>query len=141
MNLPGASQIPFDRPSGGLDNRAMTRAQAQAFAQEWVATFNTHDLEKILSHYTETVELRSLLVTKVMGDPAGTVRGKPAMRAYFAKAMAAAPDLTFELLDAFAGVRSVAVYFRNNKRGLQIEVMELDADGLITRVLVHHRDP
>jgi len=26
-------------------------------------------------------------------------------------------------------------------RGLQLEVMELDTDGLIARVLVHHRDP
>jgi len=49
--------------------------------------------------------------------------------------------LKFELLDVFTGVNSVAVYFRNSIRGLQIEIMELDADGRIARVLVHHRDP
>jgi len=49
--------------------------------------------------------------------------------------------LKFELLDVFTGVNSVAVYFRHSIRGLQIEIMELDADGRITRVLVHHRDP
>jgi SnoaL-like protein len=69
------------------------------------------------------------------------VHGKPALRAYFAKALAASPDLRFELLDVFTGVSSVAVYFRNSSRGLQIEIMELDADGRIARVLVHHRDP
>jgi hypothetical protein len=101
----------------------------------------SRDLETILSHYAESVELTSLLVTKVLGDPVGTVRGKHALRAYFAKALAGAPDPKFELLDVFAGVNSVAVYCRSSVRGLQVEVMELDADGRIARVLVHHRDP
>lgn len=119
----------------------MNKAQAQTAANKWIAAFNNHDLETILSHYAESVELTSLLVTKVLGDPAGTVRGKHALRVYFAKALAAAPDLQFELLDVFAGVNSVAVYLRSNVRGLQLEVMELDTDGRIARVLVHHRDP
>jgi len=123
-------------PRGTVDK---TRALANAHA--WVEAFNRHDLEAILSHYAESVALTSLLATRVLGDPAGTVRGKPALRAYFAKALAASPNLKFELLDVFTGVNSVAVYFRNSIRGLQIEIMELDADGRITRVLVHHRDP
>jgi hypothetical protein len=119
----------------------VTKAHAQAIAQEWVEAFNAHDLERILSHYADSVELKSLLVTKLLGDPAGTVRGKPALRSYFAKGLAAAPDLKFELLDVFTGVSSVAVYLRSSVRGLQLEVMELDSDGRIARVLVHHRDP
>ena len=119
----------------------MTKAQAQALAQEWIEAFNNHDLERILSHYADPVELKSLLVTKLLGDPAGTVRGKSALRSYFAKGLAAAPDLKFELLDVFAGVSSVAIYLRSSVRGLQLEVMELDANGQIARVLVHHRDP
>jgi ketosteroid isomerase-like protein len=90
--------------------------RGRAIADEWVAAFNSHDVERILSHYAESIELRSRLVTKTLGDPAGTVRGKPALRAYFAKALAAAPDL-------------------------KLEVMEVDADGRVARVLVHHRDP
>ena len=116
----------------------MTKAEAQAVAQKWIEAFNNHDLEGILSHYADSAELTSLLVTKLLGDPAGTVRGKPALRAYFAKGLAAAPNLHFELLDVFAGVSSVAVHLRSNVRGLQLEVMELDADGRIARILVHH---
>lgn len=58
-----------------------------------------------------------------------------------APALAGAPDLKFELLDVFTGVNSVAVYFQSSVRRLQVEVMELDADGRIARVLVHHRNP
>jgi hypothetical protein len=117
------------------------KERALVIAHEWVEAFNRHDLEAILSHYAESVELTSLLATRVLGDPTGTVRGKTALRAYFAKALAASPGLKFELLDVFTGVNSLGIYVRNSLRGLQIEVMELDADGLITRVLVHHRDP
>ena len=119
----------------------MTKAEAHAFAREWVAAFNSHDVERILSHYAESVELTSRLVTRVLGDPTGTVRGKPALRAYFTKALAAAPGLAFELLDVFVGVKSIALYFRSNVRGLQLEVVELDGHGQVVRVLVHHRDP
>ncbi len=119
----------------------MTKAEAQALAREWIEAFNDHDLERILSHYADSADLKSLLVTKLLGDPTGTVRGKPALRSYFAKGLAAAPDLRFELLDVFAGVSSVAVYLRSSVRGLQLEVMELDTDGRIARVLVHHQDP
>ena len=35
----------------------MTKAQAKALAQEWIEAFNNHDLERILSHYTDSVEL------------------------------------------------------------------------------------
>ncbi len=119
----------------------MNKDQAHRMAEKWIAAFNSHDLEAILSHYADSAELTSLLVTKVLSDPHATVRGKHALRGYFAKALAAAPHLKFELLDVFTGVDSVAVLLRSNVRGLQVEVMQLDADGRIDRVLVHHRDP
>src|SRR6266508_1699606 len=139
-------QQPRPAPGGAAileqwGDHAVNKAQAQTAANKWIAAFNNHDLETILSHYAESVELTSLLVTKVLGDPAGTVRGKHALRAYFAKALAAAPELKFDLLEVFAGVNSVAIYLRSNVRGLQVEVNELDTEGRIARVLVHHRDP
>ena len=48
---------------------------------------------------------------------ASRFRERGQLRAYFAKALAAAPELKFDLLDVFAGVNSVAVYLRSNVRG------------------------
>ena len=45
----------------------MTKAQAQTLAHQWIAAFNDHDLETILSHYAESVELTSLLVNESAG--------------------------------------------------------------------------
>ncbi|MDP1990523.1 MAG: nuclear transport factor 2 family protein [Syntrophales bacterium] len=47
----------------------MDKAQAQVVARKWIAAFNDHDLETILSHYTESVELTSLFVTKLLDVP------------------------------------------------------------------------
>ena len=119
----------------------MNKDQAHAVAREWIAAFNDRDLERILSHYADSIVLTSPLAARITGDPTGTVRGKDALRAYFARGLAASPTLHFELLEVFTGVASVAVYLRSSIRGLQLEVMQLDHDGKIARVLVHHRDP
>ena len=54
----------------------MTESEATRFAQEWVAAWNSRDLERILSHYADDVELTSPLVPKVLGGDQLSVRGK-----------------------------------------------------------------
>src|SRR5262249_48704314 len=70
---------------------SVTKARTQAVAREWIEAFNAHDLERILSHYAESVELNSLLGTKLLDDPAGTGPGEPAPRPYFARGLAGRP--------------------------------------------------
>jgi ketosteroid isomerase-like protein len=52
----------------------MTEADAQEFALEWIAAWNSHDLERILRHYTDDVEVTSPLVETVLGPGHYTVR-------------------------------------------------------------------
>jgi ketosteroid isomerase-like protein len=47
-------------------------------AQGWLAAWNAHDLERILAHYSEDVELVSPFVAKLTGRSEGGVRGKAA---------------------------------------------------------------
>jgi ketosteroid isomerase-like protein len=37
----------------------MTRDEAWTLAQHWVAAWNAHDLDRIMSHYEEAMELGS----------------------------------------------------------------------------------
>lgn len=46
----------------------MLESEAAGFAQEWIATWNSHDLEQILTHYSDEVLLTSPLVEKILGD-------------------------------------------------------------------------
>ncbi len=108
-----------------------------AFAQEWVEAWNRRDLESLLAHYADDVEFRSPLAAKLLGETAGTVRGKQHLREYFAKALAAFPgDLRIELLGVYRGVDSIIVQFQARERRAA-EVMEIDSDGVVHRAPAH----
>ena len=58
----------------------ITAEFAKQFAQEWVEAWNEHDLEKILSHYTDDFQMSSPLIVRLMGIPEGTIKGKAGVR-------------------------------------------------------------
>src|SRR5262249_34355448 len=85
------------------------------FAKEWVAAWNSHDLERILVHYEDDFEMSSPIITTLVGERSGKLRGKAAVGAYWAKALRSIPNLRFELLAALAGVNSITVYYRGHR--------------------------
>lgn len=110
---------------------------ALTFAQEWIEAWNSHDLERILSHYSEDFEMASPLIVERMGEPSGVLRGKAAVRTYWAKGLAAQPPLRFELLDVLAGIRSITIYYRSVGRRVVAEVLEFDARREVIRGAAH----
>ena len=110
----------------------MTGAELAAFAAEWVAAWNAHDLERILSHYSDDMVFDSPGVQIVMGDPSGRVVGKGALKTYWQTAMARSPGLQFELRGAFAGPRGCALrYWNANLQAEVIEVFEFNDRRLV----------
>ncbi|HEV8549091.1 MAG TPA: nuclear transport factor 2 family protein [Polyangiaceae bacterium] len=116
----------------------LSEAQARAVAEENIAAWNSHDLERILAHYSDDVVLVSPLAANLLGEPSGEVRGKAALRAYFARGLAAFPELRFELADVMWGVSSVVLYYKNQRGTMTGEVLELAPDGRIHRVLANY---
>lgn len=115
----------------------MDAAEALRFAEKHVATWNSHDLDAIMELYAEGAELISPLAASLMGEP--VVRGRQALRAYFARGLAKYPELRFELVDTFSCVSSVTLLFWGAGGRLVAEVMHLDARGKIERVFAHYR--
>ena len=76
----------------------MTEAEAQEYAMEWIASWNSHDLDRILNHYADDVEVVSPLVETVLGPGRVSVRGKAQLREYWGTALAKYPDLHFRPL-------------------------------------------
>ena len=116
----------------------MTEAEAQEFAQQWIALWNSHDLDRILSHYTEDVEVTSPLVETIMGPGRTTIRGKPALRDYWGAGLAKYPDLHFRLFRAYAGSQSLVLHYQSIQGLVGAECMEFDTAGLVRRVLAHY---
>ena len=118
----------------------LTTSEARQFAQTWIAAWNSHDLDRILSHYSENVTLASPAAAKLLNDPSGTVTGLPALRAYFQRGLEAFPNLHFELLDVFAGLTAIVLVFKNQRGTRTAEFMEFDAGGKIVRVIANYSD-
>jgi ketosteroid isomerase-like protein len=103
------------------------REFAREFAAEWVAAWNSGDLERIFSHYADDFEMRSPLIAERGFSATGVLRGKDAIRPYWGGGLAAAtPPLRFELIDAYAGVGTIAIHYRSVGRKHVVEVIEFD---------------
>jgi len=103
------------------------RGWALEFATEWIAAWNAHDLERILSHYADDFEMRSPLIVERMGVPNGTLKGKDAIRPYWQIGLAAKPPLHFELRDVLVGVDTIAIYYRSVTRNRMVaELLRFD---------------
>jgi len=106
------------------------RNWAEAFAREWVDAWNAHDLERILSHYTDDFEMTSPLIVELMGVASGRLKGKEAIRRYWGQGLAGTPDLRFELTAVMVGVNSVAIVYKSvTAKRTVIERIEFDDHG------------
>lgn len=119
----------------------MERAFAESFAAEWIAAWNSHDLERILSHYAEDVEFSSPVIAKLLPQPVGTLTGKAPVRAYWAKGLARRPDLTFAFRAVLVGVHSLVIHYQGLDGIDAVEYFELDPDGKIARSAAHYGEP
>lgn len=114
----------------------MTKEEAWHLANHWVAAWNAHDLDQIMSHYDEAIELTSPVAAQLLGN--AKVIGKTNLRAYFQRGLEAYPNLRFDLKDVLWGLNSLVLYYTNQKGTLSGEFMELSADGKVTRVVAHY---
>ena len=115
----------------------LDKAFADHFAADWIDAWNTHDLDRVLSHYTDDFEMSSPVIIKVAGEPSGTLQGKEAVGRYWAKALQLIPDLHFELISTLVGVNSITLYYKS-ARGLSAEVFHFNKDGKVTRAYAHY---
>ena len=79
----------------------VTREQAEAIAEEWIAAWNAHDVERVLSHYNDDFTMQSPKIAAVVGEVTGVLRGKQAIGTYWRKAMEMFPGLHFEKLGVY----------------------------------------
>lgn len=116
----------------------MTKEEAWKLANEWVAAWNAHDLDLIMAHYEDEVELTSPVAARLLGKPDGKVVGKANLRAYFQRGLEAFPELQFRLEDALWGLNSVVLYYANQKGTRTAEFMELSTAGKVARVVANY---
>jgi len=105
------------------------RAWADEFAREWAANWNARDVEAVLAHFAADVVFRSPRIAAVHGAGRFSVTGIAALRDYWVKALAANPDLRFEVLKVGVGGDALTIYY-TNQRGVEVaETLVFGEDG------------
>lgn len=109
----------------------MTTTDARAFATEWIAAWNSRDLDRILSHYDSDIVLLSPIAQKLVGN--GRVEGLAALRSYWGQALANAPNLHFDLIDVRVGHQCLTILYRNHRNQDASETFEFGNHGNVVR--------
>ena len=109
------------------------------FAHEWIEAWNSHDLERIMTHYADEVDFTSPVILRLLGIADGRIKGKADLKAYFKKGLEAYPDLHFELQHVLDGMNSVTLVYKSINNTLSAELMELDSEGKACRVKAHYK--
>jgi len=73
----------------------MTRDAACRFADEWIEAWNSLDVERVLSHFSDDVVFTSPMAAATVGH--ATVCGKEALRAYWSTRVGTIKSLRFTL--------------------------------------------
>jgi len=112
----------------------ITAEWATKFAHEWIDTWNSHDLDKIMAHYTDDFEMTSPVIITRMKEPSGTVKGKENVRKYWDIGIKLSnPPLKFEYIQVLLGVYSITIYYKNAAGKFVAEVLHFNNDLVVTR--------
>ena len=108
------------------------------FAREWIESWNSHDLDRILSHYSDDLEITTPMIKVALNIESGSLKGKANVRRYWEAALKKIPDLRFELVDVTQSVDSIAVYYKSVMNKIAIEVMFFNDSGKVSKVVAHY---
>ena len=113
-------------------------ADLATLGREWIAAWNSHDLERVLALYAEDSEMTSDKIPALGFDASGTLRGKDNIRAYWSVALQRLPNLHFDLIDTYVSPDSIVVFYQNERGAKICEYLRLDAEGKIRQGSANH---
>ena len=115
----------------------ISKDNAQKLADEWIEAWNSHNIDNIISQYSDDSVFTSPFVAKLLGDESGAISGKEALKSLFTQALEEYPDLKFELHDVLIGVNSLTLLYKSVNELLAAAVITLDSEGKIVKSILH----
>jgi len=134
------SRQPARAPAGAPPDKTalLDESFVEGFAADWIGSWNAHDLERVLSHYSDDMEMSSPIIVQIAGEPSGRLRGKTAVRAYWVRALQLIPNLKFELLSVLVGVDSITLFYVGAHGRLAAEVFHFGSDRKVVKAFAHY---
>jgi hypothetical protein len=112
---------------------------SKSFANDWIESWNSHDIDRILSHYSEDIEITTPMIKVALDIETGTLDGKENVKNYWLTALRKVPDLRFELIDVTEGIDSIAIYYKAVMNKMATEVLFFNESGKVKKVIVHYK--
>ena len=109
-----------------------------ALGREWIAAWNSRELERVLALYADDSEMTSDRIQALGMDASGTLRGKDRLRTYWGTALRLLPNLHFDLIDLFVSPNSIVVFYQNERGAKICEYLRLNAEGKIVQGSANH---
>jgi len=116
--------------------RRRKRGGIREHADRWLDAWNQRDLDEIVSCYSEQVEF---VLPALVGDTeVRKIDGREALREHFRHGLELAPNLSVTEESLLEGPAGFAILYRREDGHRAIEAVELDGDGLASRVRVFY---
>ena len=119
----------------------MTYEDAEAHANDWIEAWNSHDLERIMSHYSRDVVFEANTVRVRWQKPDGKLLGAAELRKHFALGLELAPQLKFQLEQVLLAPSGYAVLYRRENGNRVIDCVTLNDAGQAEKVVAYYGDP
>lgn len=116
----------------------ITEKQASNFAQDWINSWNSHQLNAIMEHYADEIEFYSPFVPLLKFNGTGLITSKNELARYFKTGLDAYPDLEFKLHNVFTGIDTVTLYYTSVNGRMAAEVFQLNGNGKAKRVFCNY---
>jgi hypothetical protein len=121
-----------------MDGVSMTYDDALAHAKDWIEAWNSHDLERILSHYSKEVVFEVETARARWNKADGKLYGIAELRRHFALGLELAPQLKFQLDQVFLAPSGYAVLYQRENGNRVIDCVTIDDAGHAAKVTAYY---
>lgn len=111
------------------------KQQIQQFTQHWIESWNSHDLDAIISHYAGELNFISALIVDRFDREKGTITDRNELRSHFKLGLESNPSLHFKLEEILYSVKGFSIYYKNAQAGKTAEYFELNDEGKVVLVI------
>jgi hypothetical protein len=106
--------------------------------RDWLSAWNSRDIERLMNHYHENVELSSPTIVKRWNIATGKLSGKDALRKHFSKGFEDVNHMSFELLGVLNGINGIVLVYKRGAYSMAADVIKLDENGKAITIDSYH---
>lgn len=116
----------------------LTNSFAIEFAAAWISAWNAHDLEKILSHYTDDFIIESPIALRRFPESGGILKGKAQIKKYWSIGLQN-KQLHFEIIEILVGINSLTIYYWSKNAHRKVaELLLFNEEKKVYRAIVNY---